>query len=843
MIISLLLLFVISFPSEITRVLGYDITIFNNVDADSNIDGEANIGDDGTTSYVDAQTLDGTDQTIAEGSGGGSRRKIAGGSSLNSYQELFYKRGATYRHFYNSSSGIYTYRSSYAVRKANVVPNTEWVLKKEYPIRFIVRLKNSSMYFLNEGELSLFFNQIDNSSLWGMGIEGFKGVMAFYLNFEGANGFGQYLYYPRFLNGSLPAYNYPLCQIFPHLYVNLTGTIYDNIFVPPSNVRNRIEIENSSDVLELSYTFQAIYLSRTFQFRRGFKYNLTEGRFHYVNEFKCTDESFDDVGFAYEIDRSEMVQGTNYRPYYFIIRNETHSKVLDITEAVEAGDYISNFINEIEIQALNREWIFSLNFEDMKTAGFNTAYLSIHNQLMPDDSTRLVLRVGMFDYGSYIADTTITIDPTFSEKQTTDEQDFYVLSTYEVETTYSYIRAGMTTVPFTWYWNSSIVWDTGITDTIASTSNAEISFDVQYEGVEGSEYVGLGLYFNSTLIGGFWNETYADNGNDRAAMKQICYYTEDSWHAFNGEDEQNVTIGDSVMGVFIDEWETHHDSDPSNRQYINFKMWPGTGMDLSTNEYVDLSESSYSDNSLRPTLTFDYTLTTANYMLQWEHQVNSPEVDIYKDTYQVCIYGFSSGGGNENFTISMWNPSTTEWDAPLSVEIGTTEQWYNQTFDKSYVDTTNKRVTYIFNGTIESSDSTQDTLNIDWSGITAWNVSAYDLDTPHGLSAYDPGSGYAAINISPLSVIVECGTTYDLKIKGTDVSFTPVADGHIYFNSIDNPATSTVLTTSLQTIYASQSAGNNTHYIYLWYKIDWTPNGGVTQNLEEYTLNVTVIEV
>lgn len=67
-------LFMVLFFTPMAPVSAYDVIVDNNVDADSDEDATANLGDDGVTSYTDAQTQDGTDQAIVEsdeGAGGG----------------------------------------------------------------------------------------------------------------------------------------------------------------------------------------------------------------------------------------------------------------------------------------------------------------------------------------------------------------------------------------------------------------------------------------------------------------------------------------------------------------------------------------------------------------------------------------------------------------------------------------------------------------------------------------------------------------------------------------------------------------------------------------------------
>jgi hypothetical protein len=531
------------------------------------------------------------------------------------YQELYEARNQTYHHSYNLTSGEYTYSSGYSVRKSNVIPRTEWVTASEFPARFIVRNKAGTTLFCTLDELVNLFATYDNSSLWGLGIEGFDSAMAFYLNFEDSiNGNSQILFYPRLKNGSLPAYNFPQFQIYPHVYVNLSGSIYDHFFIPGSNVRNRIEIENGSDFLSVSFTFQEVFMGRTFQMRHGFKYNVTESRFHTINHFVCLDQSFADLAYCYEIDATDMARNSPYRPERFTLYNANESDLLnpavsvDISQVWDAGAYFEDFYSAIEIVSVNGE-AWKLDFSDMEEAGFVEKYLNLHDQLMPDNSVRKVLRAGMYGR-AYTQGEIVEIDPEFSAKQTTDSRDWvagYDNSpvTYTGYDALTQIQAGpigssgVNT-------RGSITWDTGITATIASLSDGEFSFYIYSEYMDSGDYVGFGLYDYSADE--YWSEAEMMAAVS-TAYGQSMYYSDDTFignigtgnHTFSGTDTDNL----------LSSWQSHHNGAPSSRQYLPVKWFEGSGMAHMSNDVCRAYESSWGTANQRPSLKFTYSTNEA----------------------------------------------------------------------------------------------------------------------------------------------------------------------------------------------------------------------------------------
>ena len=323
----------------------------------------------------------------------------------DTYIELNASRGQSNQHWYNVSSEEYTYNSAQLVYKEDVHSQTNWLMSEEYPNRYIVRLTNGSMYFFETPtEIEDFIGTIDNSTLWAIGYEGVDGITAIYLNFADTNwGHGQYLYYARFKNGSLPAYNMPTFAMYLHLYVNYTGTIYDAILnnralydSPSKNPRNTLSFSSGGDVYTVKFTtYNISILGSNWDFVQGFKYNKTLESFSYIHDIRCNDRNFTDIGWAYEIASSPQTDGTEYRPYYFNFANDTYIVTKNASEVWDANTILNNVYDRVNIDSYNHETGFLFNFEDMRLAGFTQQYLSLHDQLFPNSLNRRVLRVGM----------------------------------------------------------------------------------------------------------------------------------------------------------------------------------------------------------------------------------------------------------------------------------------------------------------------------------------------------------------------------------------------------------------------------------------------------------------
>jgi len=299
---------------------------------------------------------------------------------------------------------------------------------------------------------------------------------------------------------------------------------------------------------------------------------------------------------------------------------------------------------------------------------------------------------------------------------------------------------------------------------------------------------------------------------------------------------------------------------------LDIKVWTGSWTDIGTDivdanddTWVNISITTWLDNSaeyfqfvgsneagdtsgdtwgIDAILIHSWTDGTDDYELEWEHQVN---VDINKAGWMLTLYGYSSDV-SEEFEIQLWDWVGVGWDTALLTHIDENEGWYNISIPSSYVDTTNEWITYRFTDSLKNDDGDQDTLYLDYSGVRAWNMSTYWHEFVLSGTDYNPNDDYVPFTDSPLSFQIEAGATYDVQIKGTDSILTPVASGYIYFNTVDDSGSATLLTTGYQNYLTSQSAGNNTHTIYLWINMGWSAGEPqVADANNEFVLNIYIV--
>jgi hypothetical protein len=225
--------------------------------------------------------------------------------------------------------------------------------------------------------------------------------------------------------------------------------------------------------------------------------------------------------------------------------------------------------------------------------------------------------------------------------------------------------------------------------------------------------------------------------------------------------------------------------------------------------------------------------------LIWEHQVQS--VDIFKDMYNISVYAQSSNV-SESFEIQMWNYTESGWSTVLTTKIGTTAQWYNQSFNRYYVDNSTQQVTWRYCGDNETCTDSDDqtTLSIDYAGISYWNFTVNIIETYIVLSGnYSQGLGWIAFDQSPIEINVSSGAIYNIQIKGIDGTNIPIASEYLRYNTVDNPSTGTNLSFSWVDLYTSQSAGEQQVFCYLWVAV---PFGVADKTVFTFTLEIQIIK-
>jgi len=556
-------------------------------------------------------------------------------------------RGNYGQHFYNRTEGTYTFKNTDMFYTDN-----QWLSIDEYPNRFILRLVNGSLYFrYTPEEMNTLISQIDNSTIWAVGYESYAGVMAFYLNFADTDwGHGQYIWYPRLRDGTIPSYNQPLYAFYPHLFANYQGTWYDKILndrslydSPEKNPRNTLHFFNTSDTIGLYFdTYNITVLNSNWDFTHGFKYNFTEFEFHMINEFRCNDRDFDNIGFGYEITQSPQADGTEYEIDQIRVSDGEKELTFNITDAIQVDTYLDDFYSSVDfISVLNSQeyqdpvigwnetsthsnethsweetvvnepvaghwrndtYVYTFSFEDMELAGFTSKYLEIHDQQFPDGSNRNVLLAGMYDYGSYTNGTWVFVDPSGSG-DADDNEDLYrttslMGNTYYAGSTSLYAGTDGDTGSPEYYginYECFIAIDTGIVENMGTVTVT--TFRVW--GISDSFDSGEGARVHVYNIGGNGGSSTAKENSQSYSLgtstSQIWYYDEFSTGGY--------TTMPSAKGIALaNHWGSNR-GDTEN--WISFRFF-NYGGDFNANDYFQMQDSQYgTSRDADISITFD----------------------------------------------------------------------------------------------------------------------------------------------------------------------------------------------------------------------------------------------
>jgi hypothetical protein len=158
----------------------------------------------------------------------------------------------------------------------------------------------------------------------------------------------------------------------------------------------------------------------------------------------------------------------------------------------------------------------------------------------------------------------------------------------------------------------------------------------------------------------------------------------------------------------------------------NDNVWINTSissyLDATTEEFRFIGGTENSDTTqntweIDMVLIHTWTDEDPDYELQWEHQ--SQSVNTSKEMHLLTVYGYSSNA-SENFEIQLWNSTSSAWTSPLSISIGTTETWYNNSISGNGI--IGSTITWRYRGTHEEFfDLEQTTLFIDYAGIASYD--------------------------------------------------------------------------------------------------------------------------
>ncbi len=258
--------------------------------------------------------------------------------------------------------------------------------------------------------------------------------------------------------------------------------------------------------------------------------------------------------------------------------------------------------------------------------------------------------------------------------------------------------------------------------------------------------------------------------------------------------------------------------DANDNVWINISI--SSYLDSAT-EYFSFRDATVSSDTTLNTWEFDSVLIhswnddTNDYELQWEHQATSLPAYSTDNAYSLTIYGFISVGGSETISAEVWNSSSSSWITVTSFSMSTTEQWYNQTFSCGTVGVCGTTMTWRFLDSITSADGTQNTLNIDYSGLYIYSLTM-TLTEATGSVTIQPDSSDYALSENPFNLVIDAGENFDIQIRGIDVTGTPVGSNWMWFDTDSSPAGYTQLTSSYQTLYSNQAFSTTALQFWMW---------------------------
>lgn len=267
-------------------------------------------------------------------------------------------------------------------------------------------------------------------------------------------------------------------------------------------------------------------------------------------------------------------------------------------------------------------------------------------------------------------------------------------------------------------WTGSGAGSLETTLTITSTSYAYYYYDFPSTH-SATEINNLRIYLER-VNGGAGDDTWVDRINV-SISKIASDYELDLEVKFTGA---NYTQANEYLCIY---------AGTQGTEALTVEVWDGSWnqviSDLVADSWNNVSVSSYltsatlnlrfldsdqANDGTETTWDIDYvilhTYNVTNFRLQWEHKCWDLQSGSYE--YAICIYGNVSDN-SETVKIQLWNGS--DWNTELTMTIGNTLQWYNETIPSNdYVIDDN--LTWRYVGNTESSDTVQNTLILDWAG-------------------------------------------------------------------------------------------------------------------------------
>ncbi|MFW9990915.1 MAG: hypothetical protein ACFFD4_02525 [Candidatus Odinarchaeota archaeon] len=533
-------------------------------------------------------------------------------TGINGLVELNASRGQLSKHYYNTTSRMYRFESSYHVIKEGLKDDTGWVTPEEYPEQFIIRLLNGSIYrFDTANQIEQFFSHVANNTVWGVGVETSRGILGFYTDINSQTASAQYIWYPRLQNGRLPAYNQPLYAIYTRLFTNKSGVIHDAVLhdrsLFPQNPVNQMVFTANQDKLEIYYWLAGLDIQGSiWDVVHGFKYNFTDQQYHVITRYRCRNVDFDDLGTSYEITVTDQAKTTGYRPGWTSVSNETLEKTATIEQALDIGTYLENFYSNVEITSVNNQSKFYFDFSDMEQAGFSQKVLRIHEFTVPGSDTRKALLAGMYGFGSYLRGVWVDIDPSTGDISSVDGDDLF--------THWSY----MSNPPDEWaYITTNTDMDCGTDGSSSSNWDYEWAF-ISFDTDLSTDIIVTDSHFTMTLKSEFFEsgegvDIMAYNiGNNHDYRTCTESNTTWRWGTFtdhyslwrDGDSGTNSPVNESTTGV-ASEWASLRNS---NEDYICFIINCENNSLGGFGDTYEIYESTFATVSYRPVLVIEYTI-------------------------------------------------------------------------------------------------------------------------------------------------------------------------------------------------------------------------------------------
>ena len=231
-----------------------------------------------------------------------------------------------------------------------------------------------------------------------------------------------------------------------------------------------------------------------------------------------------------------------------------------------------------------------------------------------------------------------------------------------------------------------------------------------------------------------------------------------------------------------------------------------------------------------------WTDVVNDYELSWEHQATSLPAYSTDNAYYMTILGYYSATASETVGVEMWNTSSSAWIIVSGFSMTITEQWYNVSIDCGTIGICSTTMTWQFFDDDRSLDSDVDTLNIDYAGIYIYSLSMTLTETTGDIPIIPDSTDYAMTE-NPFNLVIDAGENFDIQIRGTDTTGTPIASNYVWYDSDNNPAGYTQLTTSWTTLYSNQDLSTTALQFWLWSNI---APPLVVQTLD-FTLEVRII--